>query len=136
MTIQQSDPFDDEAGVLRLPAATTSVRTAREFVRAAIADWGCTPVSDVALATSEVVTNAIVHTKNQLALRIRYVDGHARVEVHDADPTPPVTGSHQHTRIGGWGMTLVEALARCWGVRQIEGDGKVVWFDIELAPQR
>jgi anti-sigma regulatory factor (Ser/Thr protein kinase) len=136
VTIQESEPFDGETDVLHLPAAATSVRAAREFVRETITKWGCTPESDVALATSEVVTNAIAHTKQDLALRIHRVDGRARVEVHDADPTPPVTLPDGERRIGGWGMRLVEALARRWGVRQIEGDGKVVWFDIELSRQR
>ena len=136
MSIQEPDPFDGEEGVLRLPAAKTSVRVARQFVRTEISNWGCTPTPDVELATSEVVTNAIVHTNNDLSLWIHRVDGHARVEVHDVDPTPPVPQSRHERPVGGWGMSLVEALAKCWGVRQIEGDGKVVWFDIDLSRQR
>ena len=51
---------------------------------------------------------------------------HGSVRILGIDP-----GSQ---RTGGWGMRLVDSLAACWGVTDIEDDGKIVWFDLELMP--
>ncbi|HKY66604.1 MAG TPA: ATP-binding protein [Acidimicrobiales bacterium] len=112
----------------------SSVRTARSYVQDVINGWGAMPVNDLALPTSEVVTNAVVHTDGQITIRVRRVDGHARVEVHDLEPAPPEMKDPDPERHGGWGMRLVNSLAACWGVTNIDNDGKIVWFDIELTP--
>ncbi|HEX6418478.1 MAG TPA: ATP-binding protein [Acidimicrobiales bacterium] len=129
---QRGDPFETSPHVLRLPGRTSSPRAARDFVTGVIAGWGARPARDVGLATSEVVTNAVLHAGGDIAVRVRRVDGHARVEVHDDDPRPPAVRRYEPGAIGGAGMNLVAALAACWGVTTVEGDGKVVWFDIEV----
>lgn len=130
---QRGDPFGVSPHVLRLPGRSSSLRAARDFVTGVIAGWGTRPAYDVGLATSEVVTNAIVHTGSDIAVRVRRIDDRARVEVHDGDPRPPAPRRYEPGAIGGAGMHLVAALAACWGVTAIEGDGKVVWFDIDLS---
>ena len=134
MSADQPVPFDGAPDVLRLANETASVRAARAYVREVINSWGATPVNDPDLATSEVLTNAVIHTDGQIEVRVRHLDGHAHVEVHDIDPASPEVLPADPARAGGWGMRLVESLATCWGVTNIEDDGKIVWFDIELMP--
>ncbi|WP_434481999.1 hypothetical protein [Streptomyces sp. NBC_01340] len=43
----------------------------------------------VALLATELVTNAVQHTKGSAALRLRAENGTLRIGVWDADPTPP-----------------------------------------------
>ena len=132
MNADQPDPFVGSADVLRLPSHSASVNQARTYVKDVIKSWKATPTTDPGVPTSEVVTNAIVHAKSEVALRVRLVDGHARVEVHDDDPQPPEVKTGDPHGNGGHGMRLVDALAACWGITSIEGDGKIVWFDIDL----
>jgi anti-sigma regulatory factor (Ser/Thr protein kinase) len=134
MSEDQQDPFLEAPDVLRLANDPASVATARAHVRDVIGSWGATPVHDPGLATSEVLTNAVVHTDGEIRVRVRPVDGRARVEVHDVDPAHPEVQERDPQRIGGWGLRLVESLAACWGVTNIEDDGKIVWFDIDLLP--
>ena len=134
MSADQRDPFPEAPDVLRLPNDAASVAAARAYVRGVIDDWGATAVHDPGLPTSEVLTNAVVHTGGEVRVRVRRIDGHARVEVHDVEPAQPEVRERDPQRIGGWGMRLVESLAVCWGVTSIEDDGKIVWFDIELLP--
>jgi anti-sigma regulatory factor (Ser/Thr protein kinase) len=130
--IDEPDPFVGSPDVLRLPSHSASVSQARTHVKNVIKSWGATPRTDPGVPTSEVVTNAIVHARSQIALRVRLLDGQARIEVHDADAQPPELKEDDPHRTGGHGMRLVDALAACWGITAIAGDGKIVWFDIDL----
>jgi anti-sigma regulatory factor (Ser/Thr protein kinase) len=112
-----------------LPAALTSARTAREFVVRAVAGLGRSDallVDRVALVTSELVTNAIVHARTEIRLVVR-VDSHSIwIEVIDgtkARPQPPPTAPSDTS---GRGLALVAALADEWGVTET-ADGKMVW---------
>ncbi|MFI6929255.1 ATP-binding protein [Streptomyces sp. NPDC050287] len=59
--------------------------------------------------------------------------GHTRIEVTDPDPRAlPTLLSASETAESGRGLTLVDALARRWGVEQ-GADRKTVWC--ELAEQ-
>ena len=119
---------------LALANHASSARVARDFVQDVISCWGATPVRDPGLPTSEVITNAVVHTDGEITIRVRHLGRHVRVEVHDVEPAPPRLREPDRGRPGGWGMQFVDSLAACWGVTDIEDDGKVVWFDIELTP--
>ena len=130
----QPQPAPAVPDQLALANDAASIRAARAYVHEVIDSWGATAVHDPALPTSEVVTNAVVHTEGQIRIRVRHVGTHARVEVHDVEPAPPEMREPDPQRPGGWGMRLVDSLAACWGVTHIEGDGKIVWFDIELVP--
>jgi anti-sigma regulatory factor (Ser/Thr protein kinase) len=91
-------------------------------------------VSDIELLTTELVTNAVKHANvspsDQIVVRLVLRDG-VRVEVIDAgppfDPHPirPESGSKS-----GWGLFLVDNVARSWGVEPEEGLGKKVWFEV------
>ncbi|MGA4980779.1 ATP-binding protein [Streptomyces cellulosae] len=108
-----------------LRAVAESRRALRELLR-----HRCDPErSAVAeLLTSELVTNALVHTDRDAVLTADVGPWGLRVEVRDftaREPRPrPRTGNDT---TNGRGLLLVESLADDWGVRR-HGVGKSVWF--------
>jgi two-component sensor histidine kinase len=109
------------------------VRHARDFVRRTLA--GCPVADDAALLTSELVTNAIVHTASgsggKFAVTIYRADRQVRVEVSDEGsallPHPYPIGRAGES---GFGLSLVDLVARRWG-HDSESAGRVVWFELE-----
>lgn len=93
------------------------------------------------LALSEVVTNAILHGKPPVTVRLRGTARHPRVEVRDASPDEP---SFPEVEAGqefmgdlptfGRGLTIVAHTSEAWGAER-DGDGKLVWFVPSVAPQ-
>jgi anti-sigma regulatory factor (Ser/Thr protein kinase) len=86
------------------------------------------------LALSELVTNAILHGRAPVTVRLRGTADHPRVEVRDGSPDPPAFPS---TEIGqqfldelptfGRGLGIVASSSEAWGAER-DGDGKLVWF--------
>ncbi|MFE9452345.1 ATP-binding protein [Streptomyces sp. NPDC006739] len=108
-----------------------AVPEARRALRELLRHWGKPGRSEIAeLLTSELVTNALVHTDRD-ALLTAVVGPHGlRVEVRDFVArrprlcAPDITdGTH------GRGLVLVQSLADAWGVRP-HGVGKSVWFEL------
>jgi anti-sigma regulatory factor (Ser/Thr protein kinase) len=115
---------------LDLPADTTSPATARRFVRSVLTGWGCDHLSENALLiTSELVTNAIVHARSPLRLRLRLADDVVRIEVADRGDGTPQPRVPDRERPGGRGLPIIEALSLAWGMVPT-ADGKVVWADL------
>jgi anti-sigma regulatory factor (Ser/Thr protein kinase) len=122
---------------LRLAGEPQSAGAARRFVVDALEKWGCPEYADdAALATSELVTNAALHTGTEITMRVSLTDDGVRVEVHDdgvvvldehmvGQPPPSADATT------GRGFQVVSALASRWGVLA-EAVGKTAWF--ELAP--
>ncbi|MFF8828106.1 ATP-binding protein [Streptomyces sp. NPDC015131] len=109
-------------------AAVAEVRRAlRELLR----HWGEPVAADVAeLLTSELLTNALIHTEHGAVLTVTLTPAAVRVEVRDfapALPTPHAPTDDDGTH--GRGLVLVQALADAWGVLA-HGVGKVVWFEL------
>ncbi|MEU8520014.1 ATP-binding protein [Streptomyces sp. NPDC048577] len=117
----------------------TAVPEVRHALRAMLGTWGGPGASDVAeLLTSELVTNAIIHTEHGAVVTATVVPDSLRVEVRDfvsglaglAGPPAPAAEDGTHGR----GLFLVEALADSWGVEdQGTGAGKIVWFELNGA---
>ncbi|WP_454050638.1 ATP-binding protein [Cellulomonas sp. Marseille-Q8402] len=89
----------------------------------------------VELLTSEVLTNAVVHTRGHrhIDLTAECHDDCVRVSVTDPDPTLPLVRPGSAGRAGGHGMRIVDALASRWGVDLHPGRGKTVWFETPVA---
>lgn len=126
----------DEGGlILRFLPDVAHVREARRFVREAIAPWGAASLGEVALMTAEVVTNAVVHGRTPVTLRVSCAGIRGRVEVHDDSPELP----RPHTVSGncsrGRGLQILDALASDWGVSPTADHGKIVWFEFPIARQ-
>ena len=127
------DGVDERA--IDLPASADSVPRARRFVRQAGAEWGGTPGGDpldtLELLTSEVVTNAVLHGRTAVRLRLLRRAGRVRVEVSDEDPTSTVRVREDSALgTGGRGMRLVEMLAVDWDV-DVGAGRKTVWFEVD-----
>nr|WP_078509092.1 ATP-binding protein [Streptomyces zinciresistens] len=109
-----------------------AVPEARRALRALLRHWGKPGRSDIAeLLTSELVTNAIVHTGHEAYLTATLGPDGLRVEVRDfvaRRPEPRVPDADDGTN--GRGLLLVQALADAWGVRT-HGVGKAVWFELD-----
>ena len=123
-----------------LPNDPESAGRARETTRRALEDAGLPDdhVERATLLVSELVTNAIVHAGSDIRIRVR-ARPVTRVEVEDRsprlpDPPPPgpVPTAVDELEPGGLGLTIVERLASRWGAdRHPDGDGKVVWFELD-----
>jgi anti-sigma regulatory factor (Ser/Thr protein kinase) len=112
-----------------------SARAARQFVGDTLQQWGCEGATEVALLlTSELVTNAIIHARTNLAVRVAANERRLRVAVSDASHEPPrLRAGFPSLAEPGRGLPLVDALSSSWGVDWTV-DGKAVWF--ELAQDR
>lgn len=85
-------------------------------------------VPNAALLLSELMTNAVKYGSGPIELRLEKASGGLRCEVADQGRGfTPMARSGPRTKVGGWGLFLVEALASSWGVR----DGSThVWFEL------
>ncbi|MFF1487034.1 ATP-binding protein [Streptomyces sp. NPDC058319] len=108
-----------------------AVPEARRALRELLHRWGPPERSEVAeLLTSELVTNALVHTDDDAILTATVSPDGLRVEVRDfvaRGPRPRVPVAAEDTN--GRGLVLVESLADDWGVCPHE-IGKSVWFEL------
>lgn len=132
---------------LRLPHDPRAVRVARMTVRAALDGHGRQDALDaVELLTSELVTNAYLHTEGPVSLRLTGLsDGRLRVGVWDSDPyiPAPFGGSGEDfvplaplDAGSGRGLRLVQECADSWGGWALgdgapgRGAGKLLWFEV------
>jgi anti-sigma regulatory factor (Ser/Thr protein kinase) len=124
--------------VRTFPRTPESVAAARRFVHDSlnVAD----EVADldvVVLCTSELVTNAIVHTGgDHFDVEIVSGAGGIGVSVFDSEPAVPETWRAETSDLHGRGISLVEALSDSWGVDPEEQEGKRVWFRLDARPPR
>ena len=110
-----------------------SAGLARRFVGATLTEWQLTDVSDViTLLASELVTNAILHARSAMELRLARVDNRVRVEVRDSSPIEPVLRVYEDEAMTGRGLALVESFSSRWGVEPTPA-GKAVWFEVPTA---
>lgn len=113
-----------------LPPDPASARSARRFVADTLAATGVDAPVDVAtLLVSELVTNALLHARSEIVVRVQSDDGRVRVEVDDRSAAPPVLRARRDDATTGRGTVLVDALAASWGV-EADGAGKTVWFEL------
>ena len=87
------------------------------------------------LATSELVTNAIVHAESLVRLSITHYTDHVRLEVQDDHPRVPLASASDVEAPSGRGLAILHTISRSWGVESIPGDGKRVWAELATAGQ-
>jgi anti-sigma regulatory factor (Ser/Thr protein kinase) len=113
-----------------LVATPTAPAQARRHVRAAIESWAVAADPYVAaLLTSELVTNAIMHTAGTVRLFVACSYEHLRVCVHDTsrdwpEPLDPPVEAEE-----GRGLVLVDSLSADWGWYRTS-EGKAVYFTL------
>ncbi|MFI2432890.1 ATP-binding protein [Streptomyces sp. NPDC018693] len=107
------------------------VSAARRAVRELLRHWERPEGSEIAeLLTSELVTNALVHTDHDAVLTATLGPAGLRVEVRDfVAHRPRLRVPNADDGTHGRGLVLVESLADAWGVCP-HGVGKAVWFEL------
>ncbi|MET9666228.1 ATP-binding protein [Streptomyces sp. NPDC006475] len=133
------DPGAEEAtGRLRRRLGCADLRAVpevRQVLRELLHHWHGSDRAHVAeLLTSELVTNALIHTDHGAVVTATVASTTLRVEVRDfmaGLPMPSLPEVHLGTH--GRGLMLVESLADAWGVRT-HSMGKVVWFELHERP--
>jgi len=90
-------------------------------------------VATAQLLVSELVTNAVVHGKAPIGLRISRNEDMVRVEISDAGAQTPQLiqpGPDPHAEAGR-GLFLLDALANAWGTIPASRHGpKTTWFEL------
>jgi anti-sigma regulatory factor (Ser/Thr protein kinase) len=90
--------------------------------------WPDESLGDVSLVVTELVTNAAIHGKTPAELQADLIGDAVRIEVRDAEPNAPAINP-QPSWAGGYGLRIVERVARRWGWEPLP-DGKVVWAEV------
>ena len=112
-----------------------STRTGRHAAKEILTGWGVPSwaVDDAVLIVSELVTNAVLHAREEaaLALEIEVADVWMRISLADGSAVRPLARQASHEDETGRGMAIVEALSDRWGVDDHHG-GKRIWFEVNL----
>jgi anti-sigma regulatory factor (Ser/Thr protein kinase) len=82
----------------------------------------------VELLVSELVTNAVLHARSDVEVRLSTSDRGLRVDVADSSNRRPVMRTRDESAMTGRGLGLVAELSTEWGVDEIVDGGKSVWF--------
>jgi anti-sigma regulatory factor (Ser/Thr protein kinase) len=129
------DEGEQRAGIV-LASESASVSAARSFVSAMLESWDCDdPDEIIPLLTSEIVSNAVRYAAGSVGLELALLNREElRVQARDESPDTPVIRRSNPGGVGGHGLTIVESLARRWGVERHE-DYKVVWFETPVSPR-
>jgi anti-sigma regulatory factor (Ser/Thr protein kinase) len=118
---------------LQLPTDPSAGRLARAFVLSLLGAWGLDELCDtVALLTSEVVTNAVLHAASPLAVRVTRLDDGVRVAITDGSLSQPARRRHSQEATTGRGLQLLDDLSDDWG-SEATASGKTVWFTASTA---
>jgi len=125
-------------GSLTIPGRPEHVREARAFVAKALGDLH-PALENAVLLTSEVVTNAVTHSRSRynggtVMVVLVESDGGVRIEVSDdgSELSTPVVRGEVYAS-DGHGLFLVQALADKWGYVRANS-GTTVWFWLAAGP--
>ncbi|MGQ4385531.1 ATP-binding protein [Streptomyces sp. SAS_270] len=127
--------------MLYIPQDPRAVTVCRRTLRLILTMHGLIRLTDVAeLLATELVSNAVRHTRGPAALRVRWSAGVLRIGAWDADPEPPEPPCPLDRLSGlaeeGRGLALVRACADLWGWQPLSRNGsrgKYVWCDLGAA---
>ncbi|WP_447039121.1 ATP-binding protein [Streptomyces sp. DSM 118878] len=123
---------------LYVPHDLRAVTIGRRTLRLILAAHGLPHLGEAAeLLATELVTNALRHTKGPAALRLRWAGRVLRIGVWDADPTPPEPPPDAAASYAeeGRGLDLVRMCSDGWGWYALaqgraKGAGKYVWCEL------
>ena len=122
---------------LRLAPTATAPAAARLYVRDVLRYWrlalpGDDVIDRAELLADELVTNAVLHARTSLRLRLELRGDVLHIGVHDASPRLLRLVSDDPESEAGRGLRLVDQLATAWGVHRGRDGGKVVWCTLRL----
>ena len=112
----------------QLLATVDAPAAARAFVSATLTRWqAATIVEGARWVVSELVTNAVVHARTDMTVRVSLAGRRVGLSVADRGKAGAVRLDG-----GSWGLRVVGQLARAWGVLPRLGDGSVVWVVLDV----
>ena len=84
--------------------------------------------SVVALLTSEIATNAVLHARSPYRVRVFERPEIVRVEIINDEPEL-LLAMKDPSEHGGRGLRIIDQLANDWGTESTRSD-KIVWFEL------
>jgi serine phosphatase RsbU (regulator of sigma subunit) len=114
-----------------LAAEPDAAPRARRYVAEVLA--GAAPaavVGNAELVVTELVTNAVLHGRAPIVVRIAPTGSGARIEVEDGGRDLPMAPPLNFHSMTGRGLALVTAIATAWGVEPASGGRKIVWAEL------
>jgi anti-sigma regulatory factor (Ser/Thr protein kinase) len=125
------------SGEILLPGKDHSVPVARHFVGRALMAVGHQSVDDAQLVTSELFTNAVIHTRSGrpgglVGVEVLAIgDEFARIEVVDEGAAVlPHLRAPRDGGCHGRGLHLVDQMSERWGMRLEACGRKRVWAEV------
>jgi Stage II sporulation protein E (SpoIIE)/GAF domain/Histidine kinase-like ATPase domain len=133
--------FAREAGVPRdvvvmpLTADPHTAAQGRRFVSDALARWGLKELNPAAeMVATELIANAVRHSRRPHSLRLQYTPGRLLVEVADGDGRRPQRFQPTVDEVNHRGLFIVDELSEHWGSR-LTPNGKVVWAQLAVSAE-
>ena len=129
---------------VRLRPELASSGRARQLVVEMLTDWGLDHLAtDVALAVSELVANAVLHAHTDVELVLERRGAGVRAEVRDQsqhevslpwrggtdDEQSPGADHLEGQSMTGRGLVVVSSVVDSWGI-VTDGAGKTVWLEV------
>lgn len=132
VSIQQTSNSATTSVRLDLGAVPEAAPLARAALRQLLIDGPLAErLNDAELGLSELVTNAVLHGRAPISVRMSLHTDRLHVEVHDGSTLSPSFSMLDPTAVTGRGLLLLSALADAWGVEALP-TGKSVWFDLTV----
>lgn len=122
---------------LHVAPAMTSPGRARDFVERCCNQHDLSYlVEDICLVVSELVTNAVIHARTRIRVRIEEWLLCVKVTVYDESVDLPLMspGCQSSEDESGRGLWLVEALSAAWGTDLAGAEGKSTWALFAVSP--
>ena len=127
----------------QLPPALESAVAARHLLSSAVAAWHLSDAirCDGELAVSELVTNAVLHARTTVGLRVERLGSGLRIEVEDGSSHLPAVETarpedlYLNRSMTGRGLALVAASSDRWGCEP-RPSGKVTWAEVGTGRRR
>ncbi|MGZ4615517.1 MAG: PAS domain S-box protein [Actinomycetes bacterium] len=126
---------------LRLEPLPESARRARQLLAEVLDQAGRHDLVDAAsLLVSELVTNAVLHARTAIDLRVAASPTGVHVGVTDHSPLLPQRRGYGRSATTGRGLGMVDMVAERSGTEPEPDGGKTVWFELgsidSAAPDR
>jgi anti-sigma regulatory factor (Ser/Thr protein kinase) len=121
------------ATVVEFAPTSNAIREARKLA-VSVAGLEERRSSDLALAVSELATNAVLHARTPFVLSVDRRVCLVRVVVSDGSVEKPELQRPSAAATTGRGLNLIDHMVDRWGV-DIRPDGKDVWFEMSVADE-
>jgi hypothetical protein len=128
-----TDAVGQRTAVFEVSPSATALSDARRFAGQTLAEWDLpdSVAEDAILIVSELVTNAIVHGRPPVRLRLVRAPRELAIEVDDDAGAIPRKLHASLDDINGRGLAIVAEIGSRWAARA-NGRGKTVWSTLPI----